>query len=87
MPWQPLTIHAFPGIRDKPQLNLNPLLDSFCKPKFRTVPDVSGPVEGMLPQVACVFAGVLLDEVSRWGSQLLPVGGLYLALETSQIKF
>ena len=63
MPWQPQarstlglnlgqhtnhTIHAFPGIRDKPQHNLNLLPDSFCKPKFRTVLDVSGPVEGML---------------------------------------
>ena len=45
---QPYKPHAFPGIRDKPQLNLNPLRDSFCKPKFRTVPDVSGPVEGMM---------------------------------------
>jgi hypothetical protein len=46
MPW-PLTIHVFPGIRDKPQYNLNPLRDSFSRPKFGTVPDVKGPVEGM----------------------------------------
>ena len=46
-PWAAIQTSLFPGIRDKPQLNLNPLRDSFCKPKFRTVPDVSGPVEGM----------------------------------------
>ena len=75
MPWQPQarstlglnlgqpynhTIHAFPGIRDKPQLNLNPLWDSFCKPKFRTVPDVSGPVEGMCNNLATCTMAVIL---------------------------
>ena len=47
--------------------NLNPLRDSFCKPKFRTVPDVSGPVEGMPKRLA--YSSVSLHLKGTWETQ------------------